>query len=206
MFGLMKHAPRMPYCGTCKTMGALYGPRSRVFLNNDAVFLAELLLESAGESEWSGAYRSFNCLNLPKRADEIPPALQYAAAVNVALAHSHIDDHRADSSDARWRGAARWISPSFRRASAALRKWNFPLDEMASILAAQEAREAAPRSLERVAEPTAVATAMVLSHGARIIGRPELASAPYPLGARFGYLIYVLDACHRFPVRRRCEA
>jgi len=45
MFGLMRHAPRLPYCGTCKTMGALYGQRSRVFLSHDVVFLAELLLE-----------------------------------------------------------------------------------------------------------------------------------------------------------------
>src|SRR6185437_1814610 len=129
MFGLMRHAPRMPYCGTCKTMGALYGQRSRVFLNHDVVFLGELLLEHADLPDWSGAYRSFNCLSLPKRADEMPIALQYAAAVNVALAHFHIADHQADSSSSVWRWAARWISPSYRRAAANLRALGFPLDE-----------------------------------------------------------------------------
>jgi hypothetical protein len=34
---------RLHYCGTCKTMGPLYGQKSRFLLNHDAVFLSELL-------------------------------------------------------------------------------------------------------------------------------------------------------------------
>ncbi len=45
MFGLMKRPPREPYCGTCKTMGERYGQKTRLLLNHDTVFLAELLLE-----------------------------------------------------------------------------------------------------------------------------------------------------------------
>jgi hypothetical protein len=194
MFGLMKHAPRMPYCGTCKTMGAIYGHRSRVFLNHDVVFLAELLMHHSAEPDWSDAYRSFNCLTLPGSEAQIPAVLQYAAAVNVALAHLHIADHRADAGGAKWRAAARWIAPAYRRASARLRQSDFPLDEMEAILLTQTHREAAPESLEHVAEPTAIATALVFEHGARVIGKSGLAHSLRSLGARFGHLIYVLDA------------
>jgi uncharacterized protein DUF5685 len=41
---------RFHYCGTCKTMGRLYGQRSRILLNHDAVFLAELLTLLSEES------------------------------------------------------------------------------------------------------------------------------------------------------------
>src|SRR5438132_460279 len=81
---------RVHYCGTCKTMGSLYGQRSRVLLNFDAVFLAELLtaLSSGpgGSPEWSGAYRSYNCFSLPKTAEEMPPGMQVAAAATIVLA------------------------------------------------------------------------------------------------------------------------
>lgn len=194
MFGLMRHAPRLPYCGTCKTLGVLYGQRARILLNHDTVFLAELLIAHAGEPEWGSAYRSFNCLTMPPRTAELPIALQYAASVTVALAHFHVADHFADTGRFRWRVAARWLSPAYLRAAARLRGWGFPLDEVSAILASQTAREANPQSLEHVAEPTMTATALAFSHGLRLMGQPQLAESTYRLGARFGYLIYVLDA------------
>ena len=97
MFGLMRRAQRLPYCGTCKTLGSLYGQRSRLLLNHDTVFLAELLMEQSGQPEWSHAYRSFNCLTLPKPEDAMPLALQFAATAAVTIAHFHIADHQVDS-------------------------------------------------------------------------------------------------------------
>lgn len=194
MFGLMKRAPRLPYCGTCKTLGALYGQRSRILLNNDTVFLAELLFAHAGEPEWGAAYRSYNCLTLPREIGKTPIALQYAASVTVALAHFHIADHLADTGKYRWSAAARWLSPAYLRAAARLRAWRFPMDEVSAILASQSAREENPQSLEHVAEPTMIATALVFSHGFRLAGKPELAESMYRVGANFGHLIYVLDA------------
>ncbi len=184
MFGLMRHAARIPYCGTCKTLGARYGHRSRILLNHDAVFLAELLIHFSGEPEWSAPYRSFYCLAKP---DEIPPVLDYAAAITVVLAHYKIADHREDSRRWRWNAAARFLSPSFRRASAYLRASGFPLEAMDAILRTQRDRETDPKSLADVAEPTAAATAMVFAHGG---GSEDL----YRIGHRFGYLIYLLDA------------
>jgi hypothetical protein len=194
MFGLMRRAERLPYCGTCKTLGTLYGQHSRLLLNHDTVFLAELLMEQSGEPDWGPAYKSFNCLTLPRRGDRMPLALEYAATVAVVLAHFHIADHRADSKQHRWRLAARFFSPSYRRAAARLKAWDIPLEEIQAILETQIEREAYPQSLAHVAEPTAVASALVFSHGMRLVGREDLADEMYRLGYSFGYLVYVLDA------------
>jgi hypothetical protein len=194
MFGLMRHAPRLPYCGVCKTLGAVYGQRARVLLNHDTVFLAEVLLELGSEPGWNPAYRSFNCLTLPRKNTPIPLALEYTAAVTVALAHFHIADHRRDSKKLKWRLAAKWFSPQYRLAAKRLRGWRFPLDQMGAALATQAAREARPESLAHVAEPTVVSTALVFSYGVRLVGRPDLADAAHRLGGEFGALIYLLDA------------
>lgn len=61
MFGLMqakmcgmsaaeKNFRRLHYCGTCKTIGTLYGQKARLLLNLDVVFLAELLDALADEN------------------------------------------------------------------------------------------------------------------------------------------------------------
>jgi len=179
MFGLMKRSGRLNYCGSCKTLGAMYGQRSRLLLNHDMVFLAELLLD---DPQWTAAHRSFNCMAMPK---EHPPALQYAATASVVLAHFQINDQIADSRGWRWRWIKRLFSPAYRKASRRLREGGFPLEEMTDLLDGQGDREARAVSLGDVAEPTARATEMIFSHGAA-----ELAS----IGRRFGYLIYVLDA------------
>ena len=194
MFGLMRRAQRLPYCGTCKTLGSLYGQRSRLLLNHDTVFLAELLMELSGQPEWSRAYRSFNCLTLPKSEDEMPLELQFAATAAVAIAHFHIADHQTDSGLLRWRVAGRYFSPTYRRAAAQLRRWNFPLAEMTGLLATQAHREARAESVASVAEPTATATGMIFAHGARVVGREDALADFYRIGHAFGYLVYVLDA------------
>lgn len=192
MFGLMRGAPRLPYCGTCKTMGALYGQRTRMLLNHDAVFLAELLMVQSGEPKWSDAYRSFNCAAVPKM--DRPVALEFAATVAVILAHFKIADHRQDSGKRRWTLAARFFSPGYRRAAARLTAWNFPLDELIAILASQKKREARAESIADVAEPTAFATALVFEHGALIAGQPDLSLKMHRIGRLFGFIIYLLDA------------
>ena len=85
MFGLMRSRAcglgpeerrrRLHYCGTCKTMGRLYGQRSRTLLNFDAVFAAELLTALAGTDgldAWDGAYQSVNCFRLPADRATMP--------------------------------------------------------------------------------------------------------------------------------------
>jgi hypothetical protein len=193
MFGLMKRPPRLPYCGTCKTMGERYGQKTRLLLNNDTVFLAELLVACGGMAEWSPAYRSFNCMSMPKDAD-VPAALDFAAAATVVLAHFRIEDHRVDSGKRVWNIASRLLSPSYRKAAARLRDWQFPMDQLVHILSTQSEREADPQSLAHVAEPTAAATGLFFEHGSSVVGRQDLGEMMYRVGHRFGFLIYALDA------------
>src|SRR5258708_32949232 len=75
---------------------------------------------------------------------------------------------------------------------------DFPLERLGAVRKSQAAREAYRVTLEHVAEPTAAATGMVLSHGFRLAGRPDLVDAMARVGRRFGYLIYVLDAFEDF--------
>ena len=194
MFGLMRRAARLPYCGTCKSLGTLYGQRTRVLLNHDIVFLAELLLEYAGEPQWDYAYRSYNCFSLPKAGTDLPPALEYAATATVLLAHFNILDQQADTRKARWQVAAAVFSSSYRRARARLKSWQFPIEQLEAALGTQGTREAKAQSFEEVSEPTAIATALVFSHGARVAGRTDLMDAMYQIGHRFGTLVYLLDA------------
>jgi hypothetical protein len=182
MFGLMRRAERLSYCGSCKTIGAIYGQRARLLLNHDMVFLADLLLERSGEPAWTKQHRSFNCMAMPK---EHPQALRYAATAAVVLAHFQIEDQVVDSKGWRWKAAKRFFSPAYRKAAAELRGSGFPLDEMTAMLASQGEREARAASIEDVAEPTAWATETVFSHGAAELGS---------IGRRFGTLIYLLDA------------
>ena len=193
MFGLMRGAPRLPYCGTCKTIGAIYGHPTRALLNHDTVFLGELLQYISPDQQWSGSYRSFNCLTLPKKA-EIPVTLQFAAAATVVLAHFRITDHCADSKSRMWQGMKSLLSPTYWRALGCLRKWAFPVDELIQILGVQSRLEEEARSLAQVAEPTATATALFFSHGARLAQRKDLSEKMYRLGHRFGFLVYTLDA------------
>jgi hypothetical protein len=114
MFGLMKRAERLAYCGSCKTIGAMYGQRARLLLNHDMVFLAELLMEKSGHPEWTAAHRSFNCMAMPK---EHPAALEYAATAAVVLAHFQIEDQLLDSGGLRWRAIRRLFSVAYRKAA-----------------------------------------------------------------------------------------
>lgn len=177
----MKRAERLAYCGSCKTIGAMYGQRARLLLNHDMVFLGELLTD---RPEWGPAHRSFNCMAMPK---EHPAALRYAATAAVVLAHFQIEDHLVDSGGWRWRALKRFFSPAYRKAARELRRAGFPQDEMTELLATQGAREARAWSIEDVAEPTARATELVFSHGG---GDSKLGS----IGRRFGTLVYLIDA------------
>src|SRR5664279_2592954 len=127
MFGLMRartnvrhtepwRAWRNHYCGTCKTIGARYGQRARIALNHDTVFLAELLSALTAPPELSPAYRSFNCMTMPKTSAEMPAILRYTAAITVLLTEFKVRDHAADTGKRRWRMLARFFSKSFRRA------------------------------------------------------------------------------------------
>lgn len=205
MFGLMqakkcgmtpaeKNFRRLHYCGTCKTIGSLYGQKSRLLLNHDTVFLAELLSALSGEEvvEWQKSYQSYNCLNLPK--NELPLPLQFAATTNVILTEFKLSDHAKDARQKRFKLASGIFSKEFRAAENLLRSWDFPLAAVRRNLETQERREAENASLDDLAFPTAETTADFFAGGARIVGKSDLQTVAREIGFAFGKLIYLLDA------------
>ena len=217
MFGLMKARScalpdelrrhrRLHYCGTCKTMGSLYGQPSRALLNHDTAFLAELLtaISRNGEDrkDWDRAYQSFNCLAAPKEKARMPLPLQVAATATMFLTEFKIADHINDSRRPMWRAAHKAFSRPFERASQQLRDWQFPVEELRDTLRSQERRETTARSssqppeamLRDLAAPTAMATALFCQHGARLVGEGEAEQTLYALGYNFGAVAYLTDA------------
>lgn len=193
-----KQFRRLHYCGTCKTIGSLYGQKSRLLLNHDTVFLAEILTSLSDEKTdgWQESYQSYNCLNLPKTA--MPVSLQFAAATNVILAEFKIADHIQDAPrQRRFKFARRIFSNEFLKAEDSLKRWNFPLEKVREILQTQEKLESENSSLDILAEPTA-ATALFFAHGVELIGKDELKNLASEIGYKFGKLIYLLDALEDF--------
>lgn len=205
MFGLMrarkcgmtdaeKHFRRLNYCGTCKTIGSLYGNKARLLLNHDTVFLAETLSALGGEtpSDWGKPYQSFNCLSLPK--SEMPIALQFAATANLVLTEFKLADHVADERKRRYKLAQKTFSSEFQTAENLLKDWNFPLREIRTLLDSQNRRETTEKSLDEFAFPTAETTGIFFREGAKRIGKNEFENHAYELGFAFGKLVYLLDA------------
>jgi hypothetical protein len=213
MFGLMraktcgmsaeeKRFRRLHYCGTCKTIGSLYGQKSRFLLNHDTVFLAEFLSSLSDEKvqNWQNAYQSYNCLSLPKT--EMPLPLQFAATANLVLTEFKLADKIADENSLAGKIAQKNFSNNFQKARKQLEKWQFPFEKVREILSAQEtiesealkSNENPDEILNDLARPTAETTAVFFSEGVRLIGRNELENAAFEIGFAFGKLIYLLDA------------
>lgn len=220
MYGLMRaghcsrhreraYNRRLHYCGTCKTMGRLYGQKSRLLLNNDAVFLGELLSaltpDVAPIRDWDRSFQSYNCFSLPAGSEEMPLALQVAATATLVMSEFKVADQLDDGGNGKWKLAQRIYSQSFCDASRRMKEWGFPLAAMWKRYQTQRPREAEvqagsePRgviqALEYVAEPTATVTGWTFQHGAEVVGASgETQQTMYALGVAFGRLVYVLDA------------
>jgi hypothetical protein len=176
-------------------------------LNNDTVFLAELLTALSGEGQdmsgWAAQYQSYNCLSLPAAGGDMPVALQLAAAATMVMAEFKIADRIEDGQGRGWKLARRLFDNSFERATAALEGWRFPLNELRECWTAQMDRERVgpipagmgwDELLLDCAAPTARATGLFFEQGARIACGGLAAVGMGYLGQRFGELIYVLDA------------
>lgn len=203
---------RMHYCGTCKTLGAMYGARTRFLLNHDAVFLSELLSALAGDDErleeWQSAYRSLNCLTLPASAGELPAALRYAATATLVMTELKVADQLADSANPAWRVADRTFKKSFVQAAETLAGFGVASEELFRLMDEQKEREASavrgelaqrPDDIVReLARPTVRATGLVFEHGAFAVGKDAAGSVMRAIGEAFGELVYWLDALEDF--------
>lgn len=149
MFGVMKNRScsqsneqkyeyRLHYCGTCKAMGTLFGQTARFLLNNDAVFLAEVLSAVTPERQdlanWAREYQSFNCFSLSSQSESIPLPLSIAANVTMVLTEFKVNDHILDSKNKSWKAVQRLFSQKFEQASTALESLSFPMDQLLSLI------------------------------------------------------------------------
>jgi hypothetical protein len=138
MYGLMRagicsrhqelaYQRRPHYCGTCKTIGRLYGQKSRFLLNNDAIFLGELLSAVTPDAkplpDWDRSFQSCNCYCLPTGPDEMPLALQVAATATLVMSEFKVADQVEDVGHSKWKLARRIYSQSFLDASRRMREW-----------------------------------------------------------------------------------
>jgi hypothetical protein len=224
MYGLMRaglcssrneraYQRRLHYCGTCKTMGRLYGQKTRFLLNHDTVFLAELLTALSPNAEpsadWHASFQSLNCFSLPESSEVVPLPLQISAATTLVMTEFKVADQLDDNGSGKWKLAQRVYSQSFCEASKRMKEWGFPLAGMWNLYQSQRPREVAAmdpaqergaiQTLEYVAEPTATVTGWTFQHAAAAVGaETEAQQRMYQLGFTFGRLVYVLDALDDF--------
>lgn len=205
MFGIMKKSCgescstdqkenyRLHYCGTCKSIGSIYGQGSRLFLNFDVVFLSELLAALSAEkpSEWQEGYQSFNCFARID-GDNIPLAFQYASAVNVFLSDLKIKDHIQDEKKLLWKGAKLTYHRPFKKASRNLSQFGLPIEEIEQLFQQQLSLEKENHTLEEYAYPTSKITSLIFKQGGVLIKKNE--AILEKIGFHFGKLAYILDA------------
>lgn len=211
MFGIMKpqkscsiagstaYYQRQHYCGTCKAIGQAYGQRSRLLLNFDGVFLAELLtqLHNMEVQNWEPRLQRPNtCFNMPK--EEAPFSLRYAGAATLLFSALSLEDQLVDRPDMSWRFAQRLYQTPFQKAVADLSEWGVNTTYVYNQAEQQRQleREAARQDdlleqLNHYSEPTSQLTAHVFSKAG---ATPAQTTALERLGQTFGRLLYVLDA------------
>lgn len=212
MFGLMKNTGgiqteqpdwyRLHYCGTCKSLGQIYGQRSRLFLNYDIVFLAEILtlLQEPKTQEWDPALFSKKCFDLPK-LENLPLSLQYAADINTILVELKVRDNMSDDFSQVWKWAKRILDKPFSKVQERMEKWGIDDQVLLDFQLEDLTRESSSASnksigelLEFHAEPSAKITAYLFSKGAGAIGKTTSQNIISQIGFAFGELTYVLDA------------
>jgi len=222
MFGVLKYRAcsqsdeqrnqhRLHYCGTCKTIGSLYGQSSRFLLNHDTVFLSELLSAMSTAPTWARAYQSFNCMTLPA-VENMPLQLRIAAHLTIVLTEFKLRDQILDSGFVGWRFAQRIFSSTFDRAFAALEELSFPLEKFHDLLVDQQHREASvediikPQQLlsheifDYCAAPTAAITGEVFHQSVQAMGHDQdpIGSKARCVGEALGKLVYAIDAFEDF--------
>jgi len=176
-------------------MGRLFGQKSRLLLNHDAVFLGELLTAIGPRQDLGKVVSVKHCTQLPKEQD-IPWALRYAAVSNVVLAYFKCVDHIADTGSIGAKIAMRAYSTEFAAARRQMREWEFPIDQLEADLQGQVERESHPNpTLASLVEPTVMASRSIFAFGAaRATVSADTVQTMRSLGGTFGEIAYVADA------------
>lgn len=212
MFGLMKNTGcmkaeqhdwyRMHYCGTCKAIGSQYGQRSRMLLNFDCVFLAEMLsvIQEDETDQWDASLSSHQCFSMPQE-DRIPLSLQFAADVNLLLAEMKVQDNLQDEVKMVWKTAQRFFRKPFGKLKEQLQKWEIDQHFLVDLQAEHSLRESQPPTTSDIrkllawyAAPTATITGYLFGKGGELVQQTDWKETMSGIGYAFGELVYGLDA------------
>lgn len=192
---------RQHYCGTCKAIGKTFDHKSRLLLNFDTVFLAELLSELDYQSTdvWESNLQVVNtCFTMPK-GEQLPFSLEYAAHTSALLGALKIDDNIKDSGRFRWRMIQQAYQKTFKKAYQQLAAWGLNMNKIDNCIIQQVQLEQKcivytdniEEHLLHYAAPTAVITSELFALGGNLLSNKRDLKA---LGLAFGQLIYILDA------------
>ena len=195
---------RKSYCGTCKTIGKIYGNKERFFLNHDVVFLNELLSEVDGNKDSFSEITIYKCFDLPKSELKIPAFLKYSAAVNILLAYYKINDNALDSKYKLniWNPIKSLEKKNFRKAQDVLAAYGVDLNLVESNIHEQSMRESSPLPLFQnqiecfnyYASPTKIITGEIFKNSVNTFGTNKLSDFFQKIGEKFGEIVYLLDA------------
>jgi hypothetical protein len=198
---------RQNYCGTCKTIGTLYGQKERCFLNNDIVFLSELLAEINNyEDEFKYMKMGF-CFKLPNDNEQIPKFLRFTASVNILLGYYKILDNIVDSKYKvnLWQIIKLLETPNFLKSKRYLESIEFPTEYIESLIEQQFIREAEKKqfnffqeTLRYYSEITGKITGEVFRQGAMVLEKKSLSDLLFLIGQKFGEIVYLVDAVSDF--------
>lgn len=219
MFGLMKPLScgkseknkldsKINYCGVCKSIGSTYSQKARMLLNNDIVFLGEILSAISKENMygWNLAYQSKNCFSMPSKA-EIPLSLQFASGLNIILSELKFNDNISDSLKTKylWKTMKAFFSNDLKKASKKMYDWGIDIKKFFELINTQKEREQSNKilktpkeTLEYFSESTNIITAISFQQGGLLVDKKIESENMYNLGYFFGKLIYIMDALEDF--------
>lgn len=211
MFGLLKNNMltdsdfndfRQSYCGTCKTIGKLYGQKERFTLNTDVVFLSELLSEMNNcENDFDGI-KINTCFKLP-HTDKIPLFLKYTASINILLSYFKVLDNIQDSKYklSAWKLLKIFERSKYKKAKSLLISIGLDAENIEKAINQQFLREKEGLdigefrdSFKYYAEITGEITGQVYKQGAQSISKTQFSNNLYEIGKNFGEIVYMIDA------------
>lgn len=194
---------RLNYCGTCKTIGKIYGHKERLFLNFDTVFLSELLDAISSDGNKFQHIKPNTCFVLPQDINQIPFFLKYTASVNVLLAYYKIIDNVVDSrTDINIWKALRFVEKrNFKKAKNFLKQANVSISLIETSVQTQFSIEKEKnifhdytKTFKHYCSPTGTITGEIFRASVTHFGDEELQNVFKEIGKNFGKIVYLIDA------------
>lgn len=216
MFGLMKFRDKLPvpkhiFCGTCKTIGSIYSQKSRLFLNNDIIFLNEMFImldRTVIEQDAIEKFKDINCFNKITGV-KTPESFKFVAAVNMVMSRCKIQDNIIDNNvNFHWRILMYIYKKDFKKAFNYLEKisisedfieyWSSQNFIREKNYVSQTSNFTDRQLLDYFSEPAAKLCGTVFSKGIQAMNNLECESTMYQVGSLFGKIVYLLDSINDF--------